>query len=88
MFILRRITKTEVEINVTLGIAYNLYQRIGLAKGDSVDAAPKLPEDVEAIFKSEDCHSVVEGDNGKCFPIFYDDVNYIMTETGKTFAKL
>lgn len=95
MFILRTISKDGVETNLEVGTAYDLIRR---------DENPEIfryqfkvhfnhnhvaDTDTEATDYTRDCYGFVWGSQEQyVYPLFKDEENYIMTESGKTFSNL
>ena len=83
MFILRRLSETEgVEMNFDLGRSYTVIRKVD------------QPNEFERIKKQQDIESdkvmaFVSSENGvDCHAVYSNQLSFIMTESGKTFAKI
>lgn len=82
MFILRKVEKDGIEINQTIGEFYFYISK------------EKSPESFEHhrkhnnFDKSENLYGFIILELGKALPLFSVTENYIMTESGKTFANI
>lgn len=84
MFILRKISSEKGEVNECLGVSYSLVEKC------------LFPEEFEKARKNwcggpvdENIYAFLIHDNGaQLTPLYKGQSNYIMTESGKTFANL
>jgi hypothetical protein len=95
MFALRKVFKDHTQINLNLGNEYSLVERdsnydkfsetflIEFASGHVADL------DEETTEFTINCYAFVIGEGGKTIhPLYKNQFNYIMTESGKTFSNL
>lgn len=85
MYTLRKITESNVEMNITLGKSYTF---VGLK--DSPDefnrTHKKFYED--QVREDVDVYAYVSDHDGKIYPLFQGQKAYIMSEKGRTFANV
>lgn len=91
MFALRRITKEQVEMNFDLGNEYTLIEE-AINKGEfdrnyehtfGTGKPEKLKDGEDNVYAF-----VSNQDGSRCYPIYKGEYNFIMTESGRTFAKI
>ena len=83
MFVLRKISSDGVQLNFSLGESYTLVTE---------ETNPKEFERSSLAFwkeaKPENTYGFVSDQQGRLFPLFKNQWNYIMTSNGKTFANV
>ena len=83
MFILRRITELEgAEMNFCLGKSYTLIKK---------SSQPREFEKLRKLqnYEDEKIFAFVSSENGiNIHPVYSNQINFIMTESGKTFARI
>lgn len=84
MFILRKITGAGVQINITLGQSYTMVHKTynPLEFKRTYDHAFKESYEEKEIF------AFVSDESGEVLPLFPNQKNYVMTETGQTFSHI
>lgn len=83
MFTLRVITEDHVEVNTCLGQTYKFI--------NSLDAEKEFKREAKSFWNDvtpENTYAFVIAEGGQPYPLFKDQLNYIMTEGGQTFANL
>ena len=83
MFVLRKFSGEGIQMNISLGASYTLVTK---------EHNPKEFAETSLIFwkekEPENTYGFVSDGNGKIFPLFKGQFNYIMTGDGKTFANV
>jgi len=84
MYTLRKINQQNIEMNISLGKAYNYVGK--------VESPKEFERILNGSFKDVDkdiVYAFIIDENGKeIYPLYTTHKNYIMTESGKTFAKV
>ena len=84
MYTLRKITGEHVQINISLGKSYNYVGKL--------ESPKEFERTLEEIFKrlNEDIiYAFISDEDGRnVYPLYSTQKNYIMSESGKTFANV
>ena len=85
MFVLRKITSDNLEINIDLGSSYNFT--------DSERNRTEFVSMCNVYFGAVDlheetCYAFITDEVGKFYPLYKTQKNYIMTNKGDTFANV
>ena len=86
MFVLRKIEReTSREANIYLGGTYIL-----IHKSNSKVYFDACLDEMEWMdrYDKENCYAAISDEGGRLIPLFAEYDNYIMTESGKTFARV
>jgi hypothetical protein len=95
MFALRKVFKDHTQINLNLGNEYSLIERDSTYDKFSetfkieFDSDHVADLDEESTEFTKNCYAFVINEGGKvAHPLYKNQFNYIMTESGKTFSNL
>ncbi|MAX51532.1 MAG: hypothetical protein CMH22_06090 [Methylophaga sp.] len=94
MYTLRKITTDNLESNTSLGNSYNVihrevsYDEFKLHYEAHFNANHVADLDENATKFTKNCLAFISTEEGKLIPIYKNQYNYIMTESGKTFDKI
>lgn len=86
MYTLRKIYKDGVETNIFLGRSYNVIK--------SLDSPEEFKKAYETCYNCKSCedtetYAFITNENGEViYPLFKNQLNFVMTESGKTFSNL
>jgi hypothetical protein len=86
MFILRKVTGDGHEINENLGDSYNITYKELHPK--DFEGAESIYKDFDDLFPGELYACITCFNGSKVIPLWKKQGNYIMTESGKTFANV
>lgn len=85
MYTLRKIFKDGVEANIALGNSYNFVTKE--RSEEEFTKIAKITFDTET--EEERIYAFITSEGGKEFyPLFTNQLNFIMTDSGRTFANL
>ncbi len=94
-FILRKVLNDNTQTNIILGDQYRLIERETnyeeFSKAFEVDFGKFHVSDLDPTSDSftKNCHAfLITNEGSKLIPLYKDQFNYIMSDSGKTFANL
>lgn len=83
MFVLRKISGEDVQMNIALGSSYTY-----IGKLENPKEFDRTSKEVFNDLNKEIIYAYVSNHSGAIHPLYEKQSNYIMTEGGKTFANL